>query len=305
MLPPIYGRAGVDPPEASRPAVGALLVDLEVDAPERRHASDSGTGSSRANALSNDHDTDSSARGLGHRTPQVLFRSSRPWGRSPSCRPRRARIDQFGMRSIGASPDGFVLLNGRPVYLRGALDQDYYPHGLYTAFSDAELDEQFARAKHMGLNCLRTHIKIADPRYYDAADRAGLLIWTELPNWQELTDSAKRRARETMVGMVERDWNHPSIVIWTIVNENWGTDLAVNATHRAWLVGMYNELKHLDPQRLVVGNSPCFTNFHVITDIEDFHNYYGMPDHHRQWKEWVAGVRGAAGLDVRQGIRRY
>jgi hypothetical protein len=197
------------------------------------------------------------------------------------------RSDRFGMRSIAGSPDGFLLLNGRPVYLRGALDQDYYAHGLYTAFSDAELDQQFARAKHMGLNCLRTHIKIADPRYYDAADRAGLLIWTELPNWQELTDDAKRRAHETMVGMVKRDWNHPSIVIWTIVNENWGTDLAVNAEHREWLVGMYTDLKRLDPHRLVVGNSPCFTNFHVVTDIEDFHNYYGMPDHHRQWKEWV------------------
>jgi hypothetical protein len=87
--------------------------------------------------------------------------------------------------------------------------------------------------------------------------------------------------------MVERDWNHPSIVIWTIVNENWGVDLAVNATHRAWLAETYARLKALDPHRLVVGNSPCFTNFHVVTDIEDFHNYYAMPDHYRQWKDWV------------------
>ena len=87
--------------------------------------------------------------------------------------------------------------------------------------------------------------------------------------------------------MVERDWNHPSIIIWTIVNENWGVDLAVNAGHRAWLADMYSELKALDPHRLVVGNSPCFTNFHVVTDIEDFHNYYAMPDHYRKWKEWV------------------
>ena len=207
--------------------------------------------------------------------------------REPAGEPLDHRSDRFGMRSIGASPDGFLLLNGRPMYLRGALDQDYHCHGIYTAPDDAELDRQFAMAKHMGLNCLRTHIKIADPRYYEAADRAGLLIWTELPNWQELTDDAKRRAHETMVGMVERDWNHPSIVIWTIVNENWGTDLAVNPEHRAWLVSMYTDLKRLDPTRLAVGNSPCFTNFHVVTDIEDFHNYYGMPDHHRQWRDWV------------------
>jgi hypothetical protein len=193
----------------------------------------------------------------------------------------------FGMRTIGTSPSGHLLLNGRVLYVRGALDQDYYPDLVYTPFSDAELAEQFAKAKHMGLNLLRTHIKITDPRYYDAADRAGILIWTELPNWQELTEPAKRRAKETMFGMVERDWNHPSIVIWTIVNENWGVDLAVNAGHRAWLADMYTQLKELDPHRLVVGNSPCFTNFHVVTDIEDFHNYYAMPDHYRKWKDWV------------------
>lgn len=195
--------------------------------------------------------------------------------------------ERFGMRTIGTSPDGHLMLNGRLLYLRGALDQAYYPHGIYTPFDDASLDAQFAMAKHMGLNCIRTHIKIADPRYYAAADRAGMLIWTELPNWQDLTEAARRRARDTMIGMVRRDWNHPSIVIWTIVNENWGTDLAVNAGHRSWLVEMYNELKSLDPHRLVVGNSPCFTNFHVVTDIEDFHNYYAMPDHYRQWRDWV------------------
>ena len=146
--------------------------------------------------------------------------------------------------------------------------------------------QQFARAKHMGLNCLRTHIKIADPRYYDAADRAGHPHLDRASQLAGADRRAKRRAYDTLVGMVERDWNHPSIVIWTIVNENWGTDLAVNADHRAWLVDMYSELKRLDPHRLVVGNSPCFTNFHVVTDIEDFHNYYGMPDH----SSTVAGV---------------
>jgi hypothetical protein len=194
---------------------------------------------------------------------------------------------RFGMRTIGTSSSGQLLLNGQVLYLRGALDQDYYANLIYTPFSDPELDAQFAQAEHMGLNCLRTHIKITDPRYYDAADRAGLLIWTELPNWQDLTEAAKARAWRTLEGMVERDWNHPSIVIWTIVNENWGVDLAVNPSHRRWLADTYARLKELDPHRLVVGNSPCFTNFHVVTDIEDFHNYYAMPDHYRQWRDWV------------------
>ena len=208
-------------------------------------------------------------------------------GNDDRAQPLDTLASKFGMRTIDTSPSGHLLLNGRVLYLRGALDQDYYPDLIYTPFSDEELDAQFAKAKHMGLNLLRTHIKITDPRYYDAADRAGILIWTELPNWQDLTEISKRRAKETLFGMVERDWNHPSIIIWTIVNENWGVDLAVNAGHRAWLADMYNQLKTLDPHRLVVGNSPCFTNFHVVTDIEDFHNYYAMPDHYRKWKDWV------------------
>jgi hypothetical protein len=193
----------------------------------------------------------------------------------------------FGMRTIATSPEGQLLLNGRIIYLRGALDQDYYPEMIYTPFSDSEIEAQFAQAMHMGLNCLRTHIKITDPRYYDAADRAGLLIWTELPNWQNLTAAAKQRARATLAGMVERDWNHPSIIIWTIINENWGTELGVNADHRAWLSETYDYLKALDPHRLVVGNSACYGNFHVVTDILDFHNYYAIPDHYRNWREWV------------------
>ncbi len=198
----------------------------------------------------------------------------------------------FGMRAIATSPDGHLMLNGRILYLRGALDQDYYPKLIYTPFSDVELEDQFLKAKHMGLNCLRTHIKITDPRYYDAADRLGVLIWTELPNWENLTVETKRRARETLAGMVERDWNHPSIIIWTIINEGWGVDLAMNADHRAWLAETYGYLKELDPYRLVVGNSPCHGNFHVITDIEDFHNYYAIPDHYRQWRDWVQTFAG-------------
>jgi hypothetical protein len=208
-------------------------------------------------------------------------------GSDDRAQPLDVYSSRFGMRTIGTSASGHLLLNGRVLYVRGALDQDYYPDLIYTPFSDDQLDDQFAKAKQMGLNLLRTHIKITDPRYYDAADRAGILIWTELPNWQDLTEAAKRRAKETLFGMVERDWNHPSIVIWTIVNENWGVDLAVNPGHRAWLADMYSQLKERDPYRLVVGNSPCFTNFHVVTDIEDFHNYYAMPDHYKKWKDWV------------------
>jgi hypothetical protein len=193
--------------------------------------------------------------------------------------------ETFGFRTI-ETRDGNILLNGRPFYLRAALDQDYYPDMISTPPSQEYIEDQFRKAKEMGLNCLRIHIKVADPRYYAAADKVGLLIWTELPNHSLLSEDAKRRARETLAGMVERDGNHPSIGIWTIINESWGIDLT-DSSQRAWLAETYDWLKSLDSTRLVVGNSACWGNFHVVTDIADFHIYYAMPDHHRQWRAWT------------------
>jgi Glycosyl hydrolases family 2, sugar binding domain/Glycosyl hydrolases family 2/Glycosyl hydrolases family 2, TIM barrel domain len=193
--------------------------------------------------------------------------------------------ETFGFRTI-ETKGGKIMLNGIPFYLRGALDQDYYPDLISTPPSQEHIEDEFRKAKEMGLNCLRVHIKVADPRYYAAADKLGLLIWTELPNHILLSDEAKRRARETLAGMVERDWNHPSIGIWTIINESWGIDLT-DPSQRAWLAETYGWLKALDPMRLVVGNSACWGNFHVATDIADFHIYYAMPDHYDQWRDWT------------------
>ena len=193
--------------------------------------------------------------------------------------------ETFGFRTIEAR-DGRILLNGRPFYLRGALDQDYYPELISTPPSLEYIEDQFRKAKEMGLNSLRVHIKVADPRYYAAADKVGLLIWTELPNHTLLSQDARRRARETLAGMLERDGNHPSIGIWTITNESWGIDLT-DPAQRAWLTETYLWFKELDPSRLVVGNSACWSNFHVITDIADFHIYYDMPDHHEKWRKWT------------------
>lgn len=196
--------------------------------------------------------------------------------------------ETFGFRTFTAR-DGQFFLNGRPLYLRGALDQDYYPQDICTPPSEDYIEAQFRQAKEMGLNCLRIHIKVADPRYYAAADRLGLLVWTELPNWINLTPTTRQRARSTLEGMVARDWNHPSIVIRTLINESWGLDLT-DPEQRAWLVENFHFLKRLDPSRLVVGNSPCWGNHQVVTDIEDFHYYRAMPDHADGWREWVESL---------------
>jgi Glycosyl hydrolases family 2, sugar binding domain/Glycosyl hydrolases family 2/Glycosyl hydrolases family 2, TIM barrel domain len=197
--------------------------------------------------------------------------------------------ERFGFRSIETRA-GRIYLNGRPLYLRGALDQDYYPDGICTAPSEGFLEDQFRKAKALGLNCLRCHIKVPDPRYYAVADRVGLLIWAELPNAGRLSAPARARAEATLRGMLERDGNHPSIFCWTIVNENWGTDLVHSEEDRAWLRCTADWLKIADPDRLVVDNSPIAPSFHLRSDLEDFHLYAAIPDHRRNWDRFVEAL---------------
>jgi hypothetical protein len=194
---------------------------------------------------------------------------------------------RFGMRTIGVA-DGRVALNGRPLYVRGVLDQDVFDGTLWLPPSRSALESQFRRVKAMGLNVVRCHVKVPDPMYFEIADEIGLLVWAELPSWNRLTEASRDEAKRTLGEMVEQLRHHPSVAIWTIVNENWGTDLIRDGEHRSWLRETYDWLKALDPTRLVVDNSACWTpdggNFHLATDIADYHVYFGMPDHADRWQ---------------------
>jgi Glycosyl hydrolases family 2, sugar binding domain/Glycosyl hydrolases family 2, TIM barrel domain len=183
----------------------------------------------------------------------------------------------FGFRTF-ATREGKFYLNGKPVYLRAALDQAFYPDTVYTPPSLEFLRDEMRKAKALGLNMLRCHIKVPDPRYLEAADEEGLLIWYEIPNWDKLTADSESRALETLRGMVDRDWNHPSIVIVSIVNESWGVDLK-SAPDRGWLKSAYLEAKKIVPGWLVDDNSACCDNFHIASDLADYHEYNAIPDH--------------------------
>ncbi|MEO6300206.1 MAG: glycoside hydrolase family 2 TIM barrel-domain containing protein, partial [Paracoccaceae bacterium] len=199
----------------------------------------------------------------------------------------------FGFRSI-VTRDGKILINGQPFFMRAALDQDYYPEGICTPPSLAFLEDQLMKAKALGLNMLRCHIKIPDPRYYEVADRLGMLIWTEIPNVATFTKASAQRMRDTMQGILTRDGNHPCIVIWTLINEDWGTRLCGDPSHRAWLKETYDWLKALDPTRLVVDNSPCNGNFHVKSDLDDFHYYRSVPERRAEWDQLTREFAGGA-----------
>lgn len=197
---------------------------------------------------------------------------------------------RFGFREFVVE-GGQLLLNGEPIYLLAALDQDMYAETIYTVPSEEYLRDEFRKAKALGLNCLRSHIKPPDPLYLDLADEMGLLVWAEIPSWRtfyvktqlqhsrfNVTPDIKARAQQTLEEMIDRDFNHPSLVIWTIVNEDWGTTVNLSPDDRAWLAEMYDYCRQLDPTRLVVDNSACLINVHVKSDIDDYHIYTNIPD---------------------------
>ena len=200
--------------------------------------------------------------------------------------------DRFGFRQFEAR-DGKFYLNGEPFYMIAALDQDFYPETIYTPPSEDYLRDEMLKGKRLGLNLLRCHIKVCDPTYLKVADEVGMLVWYEIPSWNDFNHFAPRaaeRGERIFHEMVERDWNHPAIVIQSVINEGWGADLAHQAESRRWLRAAFDRAKELTAplDRLIVDNSACCDNFHLKTDIEDNHRYNSIPDDHEAFDKWVA-----------------
>lgn len=198
----------------------------------------------------------------------------------------------FGMRKISAVPVPgknftYVALNNEPLYMRLTLDQSYNPEGFYTFPSDQFMKEEIMRAKDLGINGLRIHIKAEIPRKLYWADKLGLLIMEDVPNfWGEPTPEAKANWEYIAEREVERDYNHPSVFSWVLFNETWGlfsrdSDTGHNlyaAETQEWVRSWYHKVKTMDPTRLVEDNSPCNLD-HVVTDLNSWHSYNPA----RQW----------------------
>jgi Glycosyl hydrolases family 2/Glycosyl hydrolases family 2, sugar binding domain len=185
-------------------------------------------------------------------------------------------------RSVGfrrfEAKGGRLMLNGEPFYMFGALDQDWHPEEECRPPSAEFLEQRFANAKAMGLNTLRCHVKIPDPLYFELADRLGLIVWLDMPYMQFLAPATREALRRVFVTSVATHGHHPSITIWTLFNEGWGIDLDDNPDDRRWLIETFDWAKTLVPDSLLVDNSPCFPrNYHLKTEIEDFHWYNGFP----------------------------
>lgn len=161
----------------------------------------------------------------------------------------------FGMRKIALGqqrvnnrgPVQRIFLNHRCVFQMGPLDQGFWPDGLYTAPTDAALRFDVEGIRAWGFNMVRKHIKVESRRWFYHCDRAGLLVWQDMPSTFQARSFDDQAQFEAELGrLVRAHWNHPSVVNWIVFNEHWG----------AYDVQRLTEfVMALDPSRLVTGNS--------------------------------------------------
>ena len=228
------------------------------------------------------------SRGRGHEarlwTPQC------PHLYSVSITCGEDRVDSyFALRTIGIERnDGVnrVMLNQKPIFLHGVLDQGYFCDGLFLPAKAKEYEKDILRMKELGYNMIRKHIKIEPEAFYYACDGLGMLVMQDMVNsggYSFIMDTAlptlgfqkkKDRKRQTSgkrkeffkqhtKETIEHLYNHPSIVTYTIFNEGWGQ---FNSDE------MYGFVKKLDSTRLVDSTSGWFAQ--DKNDFDSKHIYF-------------------------------
>lgn len=179
-------------------------------------------------------------------------------------------LTYFGMRKVECR-DGKIYLNNEPLYQRLILDQGYWEDTLLTPPSRDALSEDVKMTLALGYNGARKHQKIEDPGYYYQADCQGLLVWGELPSSYTFNHRMIRGAVTTMTEFIERDYNHPCIIVWVTLNESWGVKQIWNdARQQSFSRMLYQMTKAMDGTRLCSGNDGWEQ---TQTDICALHDY--------------------------------
>ena len=166
-----------------------------------------------------------------------------------------------------------IYLNNQPYYQRLVLDQGFYPDGIWTAPSDEALKKDIQLSMEAGFNGARLHQKVFEERFYYWADKLGYLTWGEASSWgMDCNDIETARNFITeWTEIVERDRNHPSILIWTPTNEEFWPD---RVQYPRLMQDLYKLTKAIDPTRPFHGTSG---GSHIATEIWTVHNYEQDP----------------------------
>lgn len=127
---------------------------------------------------------------------------------------------QIGLRSYSVDPDKGFFLNGKPYTLHG-VDKHQERWNKGWAVSDADLDEDISLIKELGATCVRcSHYQQSD-YFYSLCDKAGILVWAELPQVDKINASAQfgETSRSQLLDLIRQNINHPSIFVWSLFNE--------------------------------------------------------------------------------------
>lgn len=154
---------------------------------------------------------------------------------------------RFGLRKIEARGSK-VYLNNKAIYLDGIL---YQPG----AASYDEIRNHMIGMKKLGCNLVRIHIAGVDPRIYNLADKMGMLLWVEVPSPHFSSHISRANHRDELLRMLALIETHPSVIIWSLYNEDWGIqDIATNVETRQYIIDTYHYMHINHPQFLVVDN---------------------------------------------------
>ncbi|MCC7175554.1 MAG: beta galactosidase jelly roll domain-containing protein [Bryobacterales bacterium] len=181
------------------------------------------------------------------------------------------RVDSyFGYRTV-AIENGRVAINGRPVYLKMVLDQGYWPESALTPPSDEAIQYDIRMTKEMGFNGARKHQKLEDPRFLYWADRMGFLVSSEAANAYLFDEVYVARFAAEWAASVERDRNHPSVIMWIPINESWGVPDLRDPRQQNHLKSLYHLTHSLDGTRPVIDNDGW--EHTDLTDLMGIHDY--------------------------------
>ncbi|HYP13157.1 MAG TPA: glycoside hydrolase family 2 TIM barrel-domain containing protein, partial [Bryobacteraceae bacterium] len=157
------------------------------------------------------------------------------------------------------------------IYLKMVLDQGYWPESTLTPPTDEAILYDIKMTKAMGFNGARKHQKLEDPRYLYWADKLGLLVSSEMANAYLYDEEYVQRFTREWIEAMERDYNHPSIIMWIPINESWGTPNLNDPRQQQHLRSMYLLTKSLDSTRLVIDNDGW--EHSDMTDLFGVHDY--------------------------------
>jgi hypothetical protein len=215
----------------------------------------------------------------------------------------------FAMRKISLGKDTqgrtCVFLNNKYIFQVGALDQGYWPDGIYTAPTDDALRYDIDMAKQLGFNLLRKHAKVEPDRWYYWTDKLGMLVWQDIPQafGDNFTDTTKQQWLTELRREIATHSNHPSIIVWTLFNEGWGQHDTEAITALA---------RQLDPTRLInsasggynqlVDGKPSGYRLPTPSNLGDINDTHTYPDPTTEKQDptraLVCGEFGGVGLRV-------